>query len=1374
MNRNKSHALRALIFAVLFAVLACAFAAGAAEKTVYLGAAETPESGDGSMNNPFSTLAAAIEAVRDGGRIVVTEAYTVTERDAVVADMPRLVEPTHAGKITVTSLDGKQDYRRGGACLYFPETYVYECGGDLRFENVTLKNDAAPIYLSGNFHALEFGEGFDVKNTKGAAKYLYVIGGYYAPRSKDLPADRDAYITIENGNFARVIAFGLGKGAGTYTFTGTAHITIRGGHIDRIFGGSTLNHYSGGLDLQIYDGSIGDIFTSGDATRRTLGDAKVGLYGGTMRTLYINNMLGSTEVTLDGIKLNGIQVTYGSEQIQTLAHGKTIRLRYNSLLYTADFVGAVEGITALERFGTLYVSAGASGDGSREKPLGSLADAVRQLADGGGDIVIVGEYTVENFTEPTHAQPITYRGDRLQIDGSFGVGGDVTFEAVTLTGNGTIACGAHTVAATEQCAAEGALSLTGDNLTIAGGHFASLTGSRLTLAGGTLDAVSLTGDAVLVQNGGSIASLSLTGKTVSAELLGGSIGTMQAQNITERFCLMLGSGSIASLTVQNCNRAELVVLPTADADLAARIAPAFSSTSSRAAAFVRDGGSGNGSSPENAAATLEAAYAMLPEGGTIVLCGPVSVSASTVLPTLGHAYTLTSVYDGTDYRASGAELRISGNVGFYTPTTFEKLHIYAEKNSTWLYFNSYKARIGADVTCSLAPNVTVYPSLAGGTRRNDFQLTGADLTVESGSWYQLYGANTAAADFPNLSTSLTVTGGDFHSRVCAIGAGNQTGTGTLTVRGGNFYGGIYGLSSLATETFDGSIRINLEGGNFYGKIRVATRYETTANGSFDLTISGGNFAHVTDLVGSSRFGGNMTSTLTVQDDTLLTRAESGSFTYENPIRKTADPRIALVDGIYYYMFTSGSTLSMYKAANVADLAYSVGELIFDARTASAAMETRTACIWPSELQYFSAEDFGAEYAGWYLFFSTFSRELDGLPATATDGQSRRSYVLKCTSDDLQGSWVNPITGEVGVPARFTSDTESFVNTVDWCAGQSTLRFGGKTYALWIEQRDRNTADFRQVMYLSEMKNPWTVTGRVLELVTPEYDWEREGYGYAEAEGKWYPAVIEGATPIVGDNGELYVLYASSGYWTTGYKLGQMTYLGGDLLAKESWKKSPQSIFSKNEEVNGVGGPSIFTSPDGKTRYILYHGYLGKDTSGGRYCFMEPYTVDADGVHIGKDGHPSPLSMVFTVPLNTMPLGAKISGFDNFGTTRVKLKIGRNVGSVNEIETQLDAAPVIRNNRTMLPARFVAESFGAAVSWDGATSTAKFTAKDGTVISIRIGATQATVGGKTVALDTPAYIDPASGRTYLPVRFLAEALGAFVVWNGEISTAYLIQ
>lgn len=46
------------------------------------------------------------------------------------------------------------------------------------------------------------------------------------------------------------------------------------------------------------------------------------------------------------------------------------------------------------------------------------------------------------------------------------------------------------------------------------------------------------------------------------------------------------------------------------------------------------------------------------------------------------------------------------------------------------------------------------------------------------------------------------------------------------------------------------------------------------------------------------------------------------------------------------------------------------------------------------------------------------------------------------------------------------------------------------------------------------------------------------------------------------------------------------------------------------------------------------------------------------------------------------------------------------------------------------------------------------------------------GGKTVALDSPAFIE--NSRTYLPVRFLAEAFGAKVAWDGASSTATLIK
>ncbi len=122
-------------------------------------------------------------------------------------------------------------------------------------------------------------------------------------------------------------------------------------------------------------------------------------------------------------------------------------------------------------------------------------------------------------------------------------------------------------------------------------------------------------------------------------------------------------------------------------------------------------------------------------------------------------------------------------------------------------------------------------------------------------------------------------------------------------------------------------------------------------------------------------------------------------------------------------------------------------------------------------------------------------------------------------------------------------------------------------------------------------------------------------------------------------------------------------------------------------------------------------------------------------------------------------------------TVVKMTIGKSVGYINDVENALDAAPIIRESRSMLPVRFVAEAFGATVGWDGATSTATVKTSD-VEIKITIGAKEAVVNGKTVALDAPAFIE--NSRTYMPVRFVAENLGATVAWDGTTSTATLTK
>ncbi|MBQ7103240.1 MAG: copper amine oxidase N-terminal domain-containing protein, partial [Anaerotignum sp.] len=82
-------------------------------------------------------------------------------------------------------------------------------------------------------------------------------------------------------------------------------------------------------------------------------------------------------------------------------------------------------------------------------------------------------------------------------------------------------------------------------------------------------------------------------------------------------------------------------------------------------------------------------------------------------------------------------------------------------------------------------------------------------------------------------------------------------------------------------------------------------------------------------------------------------------------------------------------------------------------------------------------------------------------------------------------------------------------------------------------------------------------------------------------------------------------------------------------------------------------------------------------------------------------------------------------------------------------------------RTMLPARFVAEALGGVVTWDEAEQKVTIV-KDGSVIEIFIGEPFATVDGEPVELDCAAYIE--NDRTYLPLRFIAENLGAEVVWD----------
>ena len=73
---------------------------------------------------------------------------------------------------------------------------------------------------------------------------------------------------------------------------------------------------------------------------------------------------------------------------------------------------------------------------------------------------------------------------------------------------------------------------------------------------------------------------------------------------------------------------------------------------------------------------------------------------------------------------------------------------------------------------------------------------------------------------------------------------------------------------------------------------------------------------------------------------------------------------------------------------------------------------------------------------------------------------------------------------------------------------------------------------------------------------------------------------------------------------------------------------------------------------------------------------------------------------------------------------------------NELET--DVAPIEANGRILVPARAIFEALDAEVNYDAATSTAT-TVKEGRSIQIAENETTAYIDGKAVELDAPAVI-----------------------------------
>ena len=308
----------------------------------------------------------------------------------------------------------------------------------------------------------------------------------------------------------------------------------------------------------------------------------------------------------------------------------------------------------------------------------------------------------------------------------------------------------------------------------------------------------------------------------------------------------------------------------------------------------------------------------------------------------------------------------------------------------------------------------------------------------------------------------------------------------------------------------------------------------------------------------------------------------GADTFTNPLLPTGpDPWVEYKDGVYYYMNTTATNLTVWRTRNIADLGTAEKKVVWT--PPSTGPYSRD--IWAPEIHFLSGK--------WYIYFA----------ADGANNQSHRIWVVENSSaDPFQGEWT--LKGKVAE----ASDK--------WAIDASVFEDQGQLYMVWSGWAD--DVNGTQSIYIARMKNPWTVDGPRARVSTPEYPWEKVGDAdHVKMPGDPPHIDVNEGPEMLKHDGKLFLIYSASACWTDYYALGMLeAKSGGDLLDPATWKKSSKPVFQQSPEagVYAPGHNGFFKSPDGKQDWIIYHANSrpGQGCGGHRSPRAQPFTWNADG------------------------------------------------------------------------------------------------------------------------------------------------------------------
>jgi GH43 family beta-xylosidase len=199
------------------------------------------------------------------------------------------------------------------------------------------------------------------------------------------------------------------------------------------------------------------------------------------------------------------------------------------------------------------------------------------------------------------------------------------------------------------------------------------------------------------------------------------------------------------------------------------------------------------------------------------------------------------------------------------------------------------------------------------------------------------------------------------------------------------------------------------------------------------------------------------------------------------------------------------------------------------------------------------------------------------------------------------------------PYTFKADLLDPTADNTWELDGSILQLNGNLYLMGTYYAGN------QPLFIKPLSNPWTVSGTRRLLASPTLSWETVGGAVAEG-----PEMLQ-------HGGKTFIVYSASHCSTPDYKLGMLTWNGGDPLLSSSWVKSPNPVFQRSGSVYAPGHGNFFTSPDGTESWMAYHA--NSSTSGGcdmnRSTRAQKFTWNADGTP--NFGTPVPLGTALPVP-----------------------------------------------------------------------------------------------------------------------------------------------